>query len=152
MPKENPVRSWILLVYNVPRQPSASRVYVWRKLKRLGAVLLQDAVWVLPDTPQTKEHFQWLATEIKELQGEATLWLGTLLADEQEAGLIRQFGDTVEAGYREILDELKTKGPDLPGLSRRYQQLATQDYFYTKLGERVRAELMKSRGKGSSKS
>jgi hypothetical protein len=146
------VRSWILLAYNVPRQPSASRVYVWRKLKRLGAVLLQDAVWALPDTPQTKEHFQWLAAEIEELKGEATLWEAKLLANGQEERLMRQFGATVEIGYREILDELKKKEPDLPSLSSRYQQLATQDYFRSKLGGRVRAELVKARDKGRSKS
>ena len=50
-------RMWLLLAYKVPRDPSAARVYVWRKLKKLGAVALQDAVWVLPSTPQTLEQF-----------------------------------------------------------------------------------------------
>ena len=36
--------TWLLLAYKVPRDPSASRVRVWRKLKRLGAVALQDAL------------------------------------------------------------------------------------------------------------
>ena len=40
--------SWVLLDYKIPREPTASRAMVWRKLKRLGALLLHDAVWVLP--------------------------------------------------------------------------------------------------------
>ncbi|MGH2524049.1 MAG: Chromate resistance protein ChrB, partial [Anaerolineales bacterium] len=28
---------------------------MWRKLKRLGALLLHDAVWLLPPTPYTLE-------------------------------------------------------------------------------------------------
>jgi hypothetical protein len=54
---------WLLLLYKVARQPSARRVYIWRKLKRLGALLLHDAAWVLPATPRTREQFQWLAAE-----------------------------------------------------------------------------------------
>src|SRR5256885_13053202 len=63
-------RTWLLLAYKVPREPTASRVYVWRKLKKLGAVALQDAVWVLPHTPQTLEQFRWLAAEIVEMRSE----------------------------------------------------------------------------------
>jgi hypothetical protein len=146
------VRTWILLAYSVPRQPSARRVYVWRKLRRIGAVPLQDGVWLLPAAPQTREHFQWLATEIEELKGEATLWEATLLARCQEEKLVQQFEAATEKSYRDILDELKKKQPDVPGLSRRYQQVAAQDYFHGKLGDRVRAGLIKSRGKGRAKS
>ena len=71
-PTHNPER-WIVLTFRVPRTPTANRVYVWRKLKQLGAIALQDAAWVLPATTKTQEHFQWLATEIAELGGEARL-------------------------------------------------------------------------------
>lgn len=141
------MRSWILLAYSVPRQPSARRVYVWRKLKRLGAVLLQDSVWVLPANAQTREHFQWLAAEIEELKGEATLWEADLLAKPQEDKLIRQFTGRVDDSYRELLIDLKRKSPDLSSLARRYQQVAVQDYFHSTLGGRVRAALLKARAK-----
>src|SRR5215212_4930534 len=68
------MNTWLLLHYKLPTRPSALRVYIWRKLKRLGAILLNDAVWVLPDTPRTAEHFQWLAAEIQEMQGDVNLW------------------------------------------------------------------------------
>src|SRR6266516_4776561 len=67
-------RLWVLLVYKVPREPTSSRAYVWRKLKKLGALLLHDAVWVLPATAWTRVQLQWLAVEITELEGEALLW------------------------------------------------------------------------------
>jgi len=60
---------WLLLHYKLPTKPSALRVYTWRKLKRLGAVLLHDAVWVLPDLPRTAEQVQWLTAEIEEMGG-----------------------------------------------------------------------------------
>src|SRR5260370_19250627 len=110
---------WLLLAYRIPREPTAGRVYVWRKLKQLGAVALQDAVWVLPSTPQTREQFQWLAAEIEEFDGEATLWESRLLADAMDQRMVGQFTEPVETAYREILRELKKKRPDLAALSQR---------------------------------
>lgn len=140
------MQRWLLLAYKVPRQPTVKRVTVWRKLKRLGAVLVNDAAWVLPATPQTTEQFQWLATEIKELGGEYTLWKAELVLDGQEQDLVKQFIAQVEAPYREILAGLKRKKPDLAALSRRFQQVQAQDYFRSELGKRVLAALVAARG------
>jgi hypothetical protein len=137
---------WVTLAYKIPREPSAARVSVWRKLKRLGAVSLQDAVWVLPETPRTKEQFQWLATEISELGGEVTFWVSELLFATSEEDLIRQFTDQVDDGYHEVLALLKRKNADLTTLSLRYQQLQSQDYFQSKVGQKVRKALLGLRG------
>ena len=138
--------SWVLLVYKIPREPTASRAQVWRKLKRLGALLLHDAVWVLPATPWTREQFQWLAVEIGELEGEAYLWESHLLLSGQTDALVQQFQARVDAVYQEILDELEQEDADLVALSRTYQQVRAQDYFHSALGTHVRERLMNSRG------
>lgn len=137
---------WLLFVYKVRREPTAHRVYVWRKLKQLGALALQDAVWVLPATERTREQLQWLAAEIAELGGEATLWASDLVFETDVKGLVTRFQDPVEAAYREILAMLKRKDPDLAAASRRYQQVTAQDYFHSEVGERVRAALLSARG------
>jgi len=138
--------SWVLLVYRVPREPTSSRATVWRKLKRLGALLLHDAVWVLPATPWTREQFQWLAVEIGELEGEAYLWESRLLLNGQEDALVRQFQARVDAAYQEILDGLEQDDADLVALSRKYQQVRAQDYFHSEVGLQVRERLMNARG------
>lgn len=139
---------WLLLHYKIPREPTASRVYVWRKLKRLGAVLLHDAIWVLPDTPRTKEQFQWLAAEISDLEGEAVVWQTHLLAGGtlEEESLIKEFTAQVDALYSEILAALALPSPDLAALSRRYQQANLQDYFHSKSGQEVREKLIVAGG------
>jgi hypothetical protein len=121
-------------------------VYVWRKLKRLGAVLLHDAAWVLPATPQTHEQFQWLAAEITELGGEASLWESQLTMDGTEEGLVRRFLAEADTAYDEILTQLGRKSPDLAALSRRYQQVQAQDYFHSAKGEKVRRALITAKG------
>ena len=138
--------SWVLLVYRIPREPTSSRAMIWRKLKRLGALLLHDAVWVLPATPWTREQFQWLAVEIGELEGEAYLWESRLLLNGQEDALVRQFQARVDAAYQEILDGLEQDDADLVALSRKYQQVRAQDYFHSEVGIQVRERLMSARG------
>lgn len=134
--------SWLLLVYRIPREPTAGRVFVWRKLKQLGAIALQDAAWVLPKTPRTQEQFQWLAAEITELQGESVLWEAEQLYATNPEALKQQFVDPVEAEYREILSALKKKDRDLAALSQRFQEAQSRDYFKSELGQKTRDKLL----------
>jgi hypothetical protein len=136
-----PARDWLLLLYRIPREPTAPRVAVWRRLKRLAAVLLDDAAWVLPARESTREQFRWLATEIEEAGGHALVWEARL-AVGQDSAIVERFADRVEGPYREILAELSNSGADLAALARRYQQVAGHDYFRSPLGQRVRVALM----------
>lgn len=138
--------TWLLLVYKVPPDPTSRRVYVWRKLKRLGAILLHDAVWVLPLTPHTREQFQWLAAEIVEFGGEALIWEATQLLNQHDDALRQQFIEAVASEYQEILEAIDAEDADLAALSRRYQQATSRDYFQTPLGEQIRAALIQARG------
>lgn len=137
----------MLLVYKVPNDPTSGRVFVWRKVKKLGAILLHDSVWVLPTTPRTREQLRWLANEIVELNGEATVWESRLTLGIDEEKLIGQFTEAVNVEYREILAGLKKKNCDLAALSRRYQQARAQDYFDSEMGRRVRESLAANGGK-----
>ena len=144
----NPER-WIVLTYRVPRTPTANRVYVWRKLKQLGAIALQDAAWVLPATPKTQEHFQWLAAEIAELGGEARLWQSTLQLEISDDTLRKQFEAQVATEYKEILTKLKQKNRDLSSLARQYQRIVDKDFFSSDLGNTVRQKLLGAEEKAS---
>lgn len=138
--------SWLLLVYRIPREPTAGRVFVWRKLKQLGAIALQDAVWVLPQTLRTQEQLQWLASEITELQGEAVLWEADQLYATDTEDLRRQFLEPVDTEYREILAALKKKDRDLAALSKRFQEAHARDYFASELGQKTRDKLLTAGG------
>lgn len=134
--------TWLFLVYRIPREPSAGRVFVWRKLQQLGAISLQDAIWVLPKTQRTQEQFQWLAAEIKELKGESTLWETQALFTADGTSLRQQFIDAVDREYNEIVAALKNKARDLATLSKRFQDIQTKDHFASPLGKRTREKLL----------
>jgi hypothetical protein len=106
---------------------------------------LNDAVWILPANSRTREQFQWLASEITELRGEALLWQAQLLQGAQEDALMRQFTTRAEQEYQKILSALHRNQRDLVTLSRRFQQAQLKDYFQSPLGDQVRETLVSAR-------
>ncbi|CAA7603407.1 Hypothetical protein DEACI_4230 [Acididesulfobacillus acetoxydans] len=139
------MRQWVLLHYRVPPSPSARRVYVWRKLKNLGAILLHDSVWVLPDTAWTYEQFQWLVTEIADVHGEAMLWQAHLTLPGQEQTLINRFLAASEREYEPLWQALQQDAPDLSALSRQFQEVRRRDYFACSLGQQIYDALTRAR-------
>ncbi len=143
------MQTWLLLHYTLPTNPSARRVYVWRKLKRLGAILLNESIWVLPDTPRTAEQLQWITAEIQEMKGNAYLWRSSLLLGEGAESLVGQFMEQVDGSYQTLMKKIGKKNQDPAGLSREYQQIADRDYFNSELGKQVREKLLALRGRNS---
>lgn len=140
------MHSWVLLHYKLPTKPSAKRVHVWRKMKHLGAILLHDTVWVLPDSTRNFEQFQWLSGEIVELGGQSMFWRGQLPLAGQEELLVEQFTATVDKEYAEILELLRRNDDaDLHDLAAQYQQVKAKDYFQSEVGKQVYLALLSER-------
>jgi hypothetical protein len=97
---------WVLLAYRMPREPSAPRVTVWRKLRRLGAVQLVDGLVTLPESADTIEAFDWLADEVIEAGGEAWTWRATG-SKQQDRALRQQLKAAVAAEYAALATEAK---------------------------------------------
>jgi hypothetical protein len=93
---------WTLLSSRIPREPSRLRLSAWRRLRRLGAVLLNDAVWVLPAGDRTRESFEWLAEEIVEQGGTAYLWEASSLGSLQDREIVARFVAEANERYGEI--------------------------------------------------
>ncbi len=97
-----PPTPWILLSSRLPREPSRLRLGIWRRLKRLGAVLVHDAVWMLPADAKTREAFEWLAEEIDEQGGTAWVWEAAGLSSGQDREAVELFRREASARYAEI--------------------------------------------------
>src|SRR5258708_26581412 len=82
---------WLLLLLSLPPRPSSLRVRTWRRLRGLGAVPLKSSAYLLPDSPDRYEQFQWLAQEIQRDGGDASLLRVDRLENMQEPGLARPF-------------------------------------------------------------
>ena len=99
---------WVLLAYRLPRVPSTPRSAVWRKLKRLGVAQLGDGLVALPADPRTREQLEWIAEEVTDHGGEATLWLGHPLDASTIAAVVNRMTAAVAAEYDTVAAEAAT--------------------------------------------
>ncbi|MFT4037864.1 MAG: hypothetical protein QM692_06765 [Thermomicrobiales bacterium] len=100
---------WVLLVYRVPTEPAAGRVSVWRHLKRMGGLYLQQCVCLFPALPEILRELDERAAAISELGGEYTLFDIPLLRPGDEERVIATFRDLRNKDYAEIIEECETK-------------------------------------------
>src|ERR1044071_753315 len=89
---------WLLLIHQLPPKPDYLRVKVRRRLQRLGAIPLRGSVYVLPDTEERREDFQWLLGEIRAEGGEAMLCRAAFLDGVNDEELFAQFSNSDSEG------------------------------------------------------
>lgn len=100
-------RRWLLLIYRVPQDPPGRRTYVWRQLRQLGAVYLQQAAVILPEQPELRTPLEALSQRIREYGGEVSL-LSTASPDEiWEGELLERFNQARDAEYSEIVENVE---------------------------------------------
>jgi polyhydroxyalkanoate synthesis regulator phasin len=129
--------AWVLLAYKLPRNPSTPRSSLWRKLRRLGAAQLLDGLAALPLDARNREQVEWLADEVVEAGGEATIWVGELASAGQERELASRMAKGVAAEYRSLIEDAEVARKEPPGrrrrtlgrLRRELRRIRARDYF-----------------------
>lgn len=125
------VRDWVLLAYRLPREPSTPRISLWRRLRRLGAAQLGDGLVALPANDHTREQLEWLAGEVAEAGGEATVWLADPATAAQGRVLAQRMRVAAGAEYREVCETARTGGDrrTRARLRRALRAIRARDYF-----------------------
>src|SRR5512141_2709529 len=98
---------WLLLVYRIQAGSSSRRTYVWRQLRQLGAVYLQQAVAVLPDRPELRAGLDQLGGRIRASGGEVSLLETASPSAAWEAELIARFNVARNAEYDEVVESVE---------------------------------------------
>ncbi len=116
-----------MLIHQLPPLPSNLRVRTWRRLQELGAVAVKQSVYVLPDTPESREDFEWLKVEIDGAGGEAVVYAADHVDPAAETALVEQFRQARQQAYTELageLQRLRRPGATRPEPSARRRDLA----------------------------
>jgi hypothetical protein len=102
---------WLLLAHQLPTRPSNARVKTWRRLQEIGAIPTRNSVYVLPNTEQCREDFEWLRSEIVALGGEATVFAAAVVDAAVERELIDAFRHARREDYERVREEAARRAP-----------------------------------------
>jgi hypothetical protein len=143
----------LLLLVGLPPTPSSLRVRVWRRLRSLGAIALKRSAYLLPDTPERYEDFQWLAQEIQRDGGDATLIRVQQIENVSPADVLQLFHEPRDRDYRQlgvryrkVLQTLDRKSDaararthdELVRLAKDHQRIRDIDFFGAPGGAEIR--------------
>jgi hypothetical protein len=158
-PAQQQRRAWLLFVHLLPPTPTALRVKTWRRLQQLGAIPVKQSVYVLPDSADTREDFEWLKAEIEGSGGEASVFAASSIDTWSDDELVESFRKSTHAAYLELTEEIrksqqgieakaKKKGGRAPAVGRlfdgfreRFAALERTDFFGSTGRDRVAAAL-----------
>src|SRR5437870_5446809 len=93
---------WLLRAHQLPARPSNARVKTWRRLQQIGAVPSRNSVYVLPNTDQCREDFEWLRSEIVALGGNATVFSANAVSPGGGEEIVATFQKAREVDYRDL--------------------------------------------------
>jgi hypothetical protein len=100
-------RRWLLFVHQLPATPSNLRVQTWRRLQQFGAIPVKQAVYVLPDTPNTREDFEWLITQVKAAGGDAEVFIGGPANTWADDALVEEFRRSRQDAYAALAQDIE---------------------------------------------
>jgi hypothetical protein len=138
-PADNAPR-WLLLVHQIPSRPDYLRVKVGRRLQKVGAVALKSSVYVLPIADESREAFAWLAREIRDAGGEATVVEARFVDGLDDDAVEDRFRAARDEEYaplvvelRAVLEALAEDSPhvrtEIARLARRLAEIGALDWF-----------------------
>lgn len=153
---------WLLLTYKVPAEPNAPRIALWRKLKGMGAVYLQNGVCLLPKTPDHLRRLKILANDIADMRGESVLLETAALDEAQHEKVVNRFKADRDEEYKEFLGrcdgfeaeiakefatnkftyaELEEEDTDLKKLQGWLEKIKKLDFYGAPLGQEAAGKL-----------
>ena len=126
-----------MLAHRLPREPSTPRITVWRRLKRLGVAQLADGLVALPFDSRTLEALEWIADEVTDAGGDATIWIGEPAGQGQARALAQRMAEAVAGEYARVIDDAiaaldcdpKVRRRTVARLRREQQRIRRRDYF-----------------------
>lgn len=155
---------WLFISYTVPSTPSRARVFVWRELKKLGAINYQT-FWVLPYSKEMIKKLQNLEKTIEIYGGQFLLIEGKVVNREDEEKIVNAFTEARNKEYQELIEkcedffkeisfeierqnfifaEVEENEEELEKLKTWFKKIKKRDFVNAPLREKASEKLKKS--------
>jgi hypothetical protein len=148
-----------LLVSITTGSDASLRVHVWRQLRKLGAVYLQNSVCLLPQVGAVPQTVQRLAARVNSSGGRARVLHTTFTDPAEQAAIVDEQRADRDTEYREVLErtpafldeiaketargratyaEVEESEADLERFEKWLASIAARDYFHSPGGQAAR--------------
>lgn len=127
--------SWLLLLHQIPPNPPYFRAKILRRLSQIGALPVKNSAYLLPESDDTREDFEWLCREITKEGGTAWLFRADVLAGMSTEQVQDGFRQLRAADYEEMIATAKTlladaaSRADYTKLVHRFEERKKIDFF-----------------------
>lgn len=119
---------WIGLNYTLPREPSRLRVSIWRKLKKIGSISIQQSMWILPWGEEYLNSMNEIKQEVFDSGGEAFVF--SFSADpEGEKYITGKFNSARDEEYGELLEQCEDFFKEID------KEIARQNFTFAEIEE-----------------
>jgi hypothetical protein len=118
---------WLLLLHQIPPKPPYFRAKVLRRLAQVGALPVKNSAYLLPDTEDTREDFEWICREITSEGGTAWLFRAESLAGLSAEQIEESFRRLRDADYEGLL----SAAPEMEAakFTQRFEEVKKIDFF-----------------------
>jgi hypothetical protein len=149
---DNSAARWLVIVAQLPTEDPASRMRVLRTLESLGAAVIREGVYLLPDTATTRQGLERLAEYIAKGAGMAQVLQVVALSDAQQKTFRGLFDRSARyAELIKVVDSMKLGfGISEPSAisrvlhkqHREFETISSLDFFPDEIQERARSALL----------
>jgi hypothetical protein len=129
------MRTWLLLLHQIPPKPAYFRAQVLRRLSKVGALAIKNSAYLLPDSEDTREDLEWIRREITAQGGAAWLFRAETLAGLTDEQIAAMFTHQRSADYEDLIRDARalldqeSAPADEARLLHRFETLKRVDFF-----------------------
>jgi hypothetical protein len=122
-------------LHQIPPKPPYFRAKVLRRLTKVGALAIKNSAYLLPDSDETREDFEWISREITAQGGAAWLFRAETLAGLTNEQIAAMFTHLRSADYEELIRDVRalldqeSTPADEARLLHRFETLKKIDFF-----------------------
>lgn len=153
-PAATAASGWLLTIAQLPVEDPASRMRVLRTLESLGAAVMRESVYLLPDTPANRQSLEALSEYVAKIAGTASVLCVNSVSPAQHLALVRLFDRS--ARYENLIKTVESLQigfghSDPSAISRvvhkqrrEFEAIAALDFFPSAARARAEAALAKA--------
>jgi hypothetical protein len=155
-------QDWLVVSVSTAGAAGTLRVQVWRKLRSLGAVYLQQSVCLLPARDEVVRQMRRLTDRIRHQGGTARVLQMRFTNPAEEQSMVEEFNAARDSEYSEMLEripalreelaqerargratyaEVEESEADLERFRAWLAKIAARDYFAAPVGQAARAAI-----------